>query len=130
MAEERNALVMHIKNATLSDLDKQAAELRSRYEVYRTMRRITKDPGELKLDFNVRTKEGTAASGKGISGERLKADAARFRILEGIKQHVIANSGDVQSFDLAFDLSCRRIPDLIEQPTIPELPGGTIGPGF
>lgn len=130
MDEERNALVMHIKNATLSDLDKQAAELRSKYEVYRTMRRITKDPGDFKIDFNIRTKEGIAAAGKGVSGERLKADAARFRILEGIKQHVIANAGDVQSFDLAFDLSCRRIPDLIDQPVIPELPGGFGGPGF
>ncbi len=130
MAHERNALEMHIKNATLSDLDKQAAELKSMYEVYRTMRSITRDPGELKMDFNVRTKEGATASGKAVSAERLKADAARFRILQGIKQHVIANAGDVQSFDLAFDLSCRRIPDLIDQPVLPELPGGPAGFGF
>ena len=130
MAKTRDALVMHIKNATLSDLDKQAAELKSMYEVYRTMRRITRDPGELKVNFNIRTKKGAPVSGKGVSAERLKANAARFRILQGIKQHVIANAGDVQSFDLAFDLSCRRIGDLIDPPFNPELPGGPAGPGF
>lgn len=120
---ESNALEIHIKKASLGDLEKEAAALRDRYEIYRTMRAITPKPGDLKLDYNIRS-SGPVSQGKGVSGERLKADAARFRILQGIKQHVIGNVGDVQSFDLAFDLSCRRVPDEITLPEIPELPGG------
>lgn len=126
MAETRDALVIHIKNANLSDLDKQAAELKSHYEIYRTMRAITPNPGDLTLDFNVRT-GGTSVTGKGVSGQCLKADAARFRILQGIKQHVISAGGDIQAFDLAFDLSCKKVPDELTLPELPGMPGGGLG---
>ena len=128
-SKDRDALVLHIKNAKLSDLDKQAAELKDRYEIYRTMRAITSTPGDLKMDFNVRSGK-TAVTGQAVSGDLLKADAARFRILQGIKQHVIANVGDVQAFDLAFDLSCKKIPEELTLPELPGLPGGIGGPSM
>ena len=129
-----DGLAIHLKKATLGDIDSQAAELRSMYEIYRTMRRITRTPGDLKMDFDVRSKGRSEIQGKDVSGERLQADAAKFRILQGIKQHVVANIGDVQSFELEFDLSCRRVPDIVDDPFgggIPGLPGGGLqGGGF
>ena len=112
MATEKGVEI-HLKNAKMSDLDSQVAELRESYTVYRTMRKVTRQPGELSLSYNIRAKEG-ASSGKGLTTARLQADAAKFRILNGIRDHVNAKvGGDLASFDLAFDLSCRRIPDLI-----------------
>ena len=124
--EVEGQVEIHLKNASLRDIDAQAAELRSMYQVYRTLRSITRHPGDFSVDFEIREKGGGAAQASGLTREGLQTDAARFRILEGIKQHVITNVEDVQSFDLAFDLSCRRAPEEIE---IPEVfaGGGPVG---
>lgn len=124
----RDALAIHLKKATLKQIDAQAAELKGMYEIYRTMRGITRSPGDLKMNFEVRSEGRSELKGQGVTADQIKADAAKFRILQGIKAHVVRNIGDVQSFDLAFDLSCRQIPDL-EDP-IHDLPGGIAGGGM
>ena len=121
--EYGNAIEIQFRNASLKDVDREAAQLKSMYDVYRTLRTITPSPGDLTMDFEIRG-AGETISAKDVTSERLLADAARFRILRGIREHVINNVGDVQSFDLAFDLKCREIPDEIE---IPEI-GGQTGP--
>jgi hypothetical protein len=105
---------VHLKNAKLADLDKQTAELREAYELYKTTRKVTRKPGDFTMSCEIRGKTG-ASSVKDVTRERLLGDAARFRILSGIKEHIAAH-GDVASFDLAFDLSCRRIPDELVNP--------------
>ncbi len=110
-----NAVEVHLRKAKLAELDRQAADLESMYQVYRTLRKVTRKPGDLAIDFEIRGGKGTkTVSEKGVTRERVLADAARFRILRGIKEHVIANVGDIQSFDLAFDLKCRQVPEEIE----------------
>lgn len=113
--KNENAIEVHLRKAKVAEIDRQAADLESMYKVYRTLRKVTRTPGDLAMDFEIRGgKDGERISEKGVTRERLLADAARFRILRGIKEHVTANVGDIQAFDLAFDLKCRQVPEEIE----------------
>lgn len=113
--KKENAVEVHLRNASLADIDKEAAQLESMYSVYRTLRKVTRAPGDLEMDFEIRGDE-EPVSHKGLTGDRLLVDATRYRILRGIREHVIENVGNVQAFDLAFHLKCRAIPDELEIP--------------
>ena len=126
MAPDRNAIEITLNKASLEEIDSDAARLEDMYNVYRTLRKITSQPGELVMDFNIVGGEH-AVRGKGVTGDRLLADATRFRILRGIKEHVIEHVHDASSFELAFKLKCRELPEEIEIPEL-DLPGGGARP--
>lgn len=122
------AVEVHLERASAEEIDKQAAELRDIYEVYRSMRRTVRKPGDLSMRYDIRHGKETVQSRRGLSLSDLEAEAARYRILDGIRRHV-EGIGDVASFDLAFDLSCKRRPEDIILPEVPDLdlPGGPQG---
>jgi hypothetical protein len=127
-SKKRNPFEMHIQNATLSDLENRRAELRNHYEIYRSMKTIVQDPGTfLKLDYSIRN-SGPPVEERGLTRDLIYEDAARFRIVDGIMQHVHRNVEDSLSFDLSFDLSCRVGPEEILYPEleIQDLPVGGI----
>jgi hypothetical protein len=103
---------IHLKNAKAAEIDKEIGELREMYELYRVARKITRKPGDLTMTYNIRGRAG-ASSGRGVTTDKLLTEAAKFRILNGIREHVASRVGDVASFDLAFDLACRELPDII-----------------
>lgn len=120
-----NGVDITLKGAKLGDIDKQAAQVRQMYQIYRTMRKVTPKPGALTMDYDIKS-QGAATQGRGVTADQLRAEAAKFRILEAIKAHVIGSVGDVQSFELDFHLHCREVPDVI---TIPEEGLGGIAGG-
>jgi hypothetical protein len=113
MADE-NALEIRLERVRLAEVDEQAKRLRAMYDVYRSLRRVTDRPGEFNIDLAIREGGEERFVERDLSGERLRADAARYRILRALKEHVVEHGGDVQSFELAFHLKCREIPDEIE----------------
>jgi hypothetical protein len=123
MAKEKPAVELHVKKAKLGDLDNQAAKLRDMYEIYKSLRKLTPKPSGMLMDLNIRTRGQSVIRGERLTVERLQAEAARYRMLLAIKEHVATNVGDAQSFDLAFDLSCKDLPEIF-----PEFEGFGGGP--
>ena len=103
-----------LKRAKAKDIDDQLSSLEATYEIYRSLRKVTKTPGDLSIDYEIKGRKPSKA--KGISRESLRSDAAKYRILRAIKEHVAVSPGDVQTFELDFHLKCRDIPDVFEFP--------------
>jgi hypothetical protein len=117
----RDGVKVSVRNASLEDLEKEASQLESMYEVYRSLSKIGPIPDDVRMDLEVRGTGDSDVELKGVTGERLLADATRYRILNGLRDHVVNNAGWEFEFTLAFTLSWR-----IEDPELQERPG-TIG---
>lgn len=114
---------LHFKNAKIADLDSEAARIKELYKVYRTIRKLTRNPGDIAMDFNIRDGDATLAAHQGVTLEMLKEEAARFRMLKAITEHVTSDLGNAAKFDLSFDLACRQLPEIF-----PEFEGPAGGP--
>src|SRR5262245_10274871 len=113
MATDRNAIEITLSKASLEEIDREAAQLKDMYDVYRTLRKLTIKPGDLGMDLRV-VRDDHAVRGKAGTGDRLLADATRFRILRRIKEHEVEHVHDASCFELAFKLKCRELPEEIE----------------
>jgi hypothetical protein len=105
-----------LRKAKVKDLDDQLSKLEGTYQIYKSLRKVTGTPGDLSIDYEIKGKR--PSKGSGISRESLRSDAAKYRILRAIKEHVAVDPGEAQTFDLDFHLKCRDIPDVYEYPEV------------
>lgn len=103
---ENDLVEVSLENASLADIEALAEKSRGLYEIYKSVLRVTKDPVHLSIDFNTRTGAGDGPKGQGITLDRLRTEAARFRILTGIQRHVQKHAIEALSFTLSFTSSC------------------------
>ena len=115
-AKSSDLVDIKLSKASAKQIDDQLSGLEGTYRIYKSLRKVTRTPGNLSIDYEIKGK--TPSKGRGITRESLRADAAKYRILRAIKEHVAVNPGDIQSFELDFHLKCRELPDVFEFPEV------------